>query len=546
MSISQNFLNSDSTLNFNFAATRKLDPRVSFARTDATTCATYMDKTGTIQYAQPNQPRFDHSYDGQTVNSQGLLLEGTATNLLSFSTIIDGGIWSYLNTNATTIITTNGDTSPDGTQNASAITINGVSDEVYTILSLTSGTTYTYSLFLSGSSSVFFGSDLGTLASINIDLSTGVTSTKFGSPTNITVTQYPYGPYQNKWYKVSLTFTASFTGNHTFVIGTSSSYASWSVYGAQVEVGNFATSYIPTSGLPVTRAADSAIISGVNNLATGTLVSSGTTAYLGFTTSTTLNINQLKSSNNRVSNITLYPSLSLNSLKAIQKSYSCSSIVTDGLVLYLDAANSFSYPGNGTVWSDLSGNSNTGTLTNGSNYNSADGGSLVFGTNNYVSLPANKLNFGTGQFTMEAWVYSTADAATSNIILYSQSSNNAGFFGFGYNASGFFLTDYNGSTRNTTNNTTAVISLNSWYHIVVLRSSSNRQVVYVNTVASNSVTNAISTFSLTATDPRIGINPISSAETWIGRIPNVKIYNRALSASEIQQNFNATRGRYGI
>ena len=61
-------------------------------------------------------------------------------------------------------------------------------------------------------------------------------------------------------------------------------------------------------------------------------------------------------------------------------------IVTDGLVLCLDAANSKSYPGSGTSWNDLSRNNNTGTLTNGPTYTSSFGGSSVFdGTNDYVS-----------------------------------------------------------------------------------------------------------------------------------------------------------------
>ena len=61
-------------------------------------------------------------------------------------------------------------------------------------------------------------------------------------------------------------------------------------------------------------------------------------------------------------------------------------IVTNGLVLYLDAANKKSYPGSGTTWTDLSGNNNTGTLTNGPTFDSNNGGSIVFdGTNDYVS-----------------------------------------------------------------------------------------------------------------------------------------------------------------
>ena len=77
------------------------------------------------------------------------------------------------------------------------------------------------------------------------------------------------------------------------------------------------------------------------------------------------------------------------------------SLVMNGLVLCLDAGNSKSYPGTGTTWTDLSGNGNNGTLTNGPTYSSANGGSLVFdGTNDYTQTPLS----GTfPQITVEFW-----------------------------------------------------------------------------------------------------------------------------------------------
>jgi hypothetical protein len=81
-------------------------------------------------------------------------------------------------------------------------------------------------------------------------------------------------------------------------------------------------------------------------------------------------------------------------------------VVTDGLVLALDAADTNSYPGSGTTWNDLSGNGNTGTLTNGPTYSSDNGGSIVFdGTNDYVPL-VNNLG-DPQQFTIEFWAYPT-------------------------------------------------------------------------------------------------------------------------------------------
>jgi len=219
-------------------------------------------------------------------------------------------------------------------------------------------------------------------------------------------------------------------------------------------------------------------------------------------------------------------------------------IVTDSLVLCLDAANTKSYGGSGTTVTDLSGNGNNGTLVNGVGYDSGNGGSFSFdGTNDYIDLPSS-FAFGTSTFSIECWV--KADTLSGiDAIYYSQSSNSSGFYGVGHNSNGngFFLTDYNGSTRvSTVFGSNAVVD--TWYHLVFLKNASNQYVVYRNMVAST--TNNISTLSLTSADPRIGFNPASAAEIWDGNISNFKIYNRALTAAEVAQNFNALRGRYGI
>ncbi len=166
-------------------------------------------------------------------------------------------------------------------------------------------------------------------------------------------------------------------------------------------------------------------------------------------------------------------------------------------------------------------------------------GALMFdGSNDYVSVPSvASLAFGTGQFTIEAWV-NAKSLTTNNVIFYSQSSNVAGFYGLGYNnSSGFFLTFYNGSTRPTTYNNRFPIVLGQWYHVVGLRDASNNLIVYVNSIAST--INANSNLSLTAADPRFGINPASGSEIWSGTIDSSRIYSRALGAAEILSNYQA-------
>jgi hypothetical protein len=92
-------------------------------------------------------------------------------------------------------------------------------------------------------------------------------------------------------------------------------------------------------------------------------------------------------------------------------------IVTDGLVLCLDAGNPKSYPGSGTTWTDLSGNGNNGTLVNGVGYNSGNGGSLVFdGVNDRVTINASShTNLSSGNFTISSWFYIPTSVDTTNL-----------------------------------------------------------------------------------------------------------------------------------
>ena len=221
------------------------------------------------------------------------------------------------------------------------------------------------------------------------------------------------------------------------------------------------------------------------------------------------------------------------------------SIVTDGLVLCLDAANNNSYPKSGTTWSDLVG-ANNGTLTNmdTSNFSDDNSGVLSFdGTNEHIQLPQS-FSFGGSSFSIECWVKLDTISGI-DAIYYSQSSNQSGFYGIGHaNVSGFkgfFISDYNGSTRVISHMGTAA-SINTWYHVVGFKNTSNQQAVYVNGSLSTSL--LTSALSVTSSNPLIGANPASFSEIWDGSISQFRIYNRALTADEIRQNYEATVGRY--
>ena len=192
-----------------------------------------------------------------------------------------------------------------------------------------------------------------------------------------------------------------------------------------------------------------------------------------------------------------------------------------------------------TTVKNLSSTSYTGTI-NGATFNSA--GYFTTGSNLWVSSGYGAT--GTSDMTIEQWVRASNFPVTFHATFYSQSSNASGFYGIGYGTTnGWFFGDYNGSVRNVASGGTAAI--NTWYHFVGRRSGGNLT-VWIN--GTNVTVNSASTsISFTTADPRIGSNPAApTGEYWNGDIAETRIYNRALTATEVSQNFNATRSKYGV
>jgi hypothetical protein len=227
------------------------------------------------------------------------------------------------------------------------------------------------------------------------------------------------------------------------------------------------------------------------------------------------------------------------------KSKFANTIIESGLVLNLDAGNIYSYAGAGTVWYDVTVNSYNGTLIGSPSYASTNNGGIIFDSvAKYVTLPASGLAFGTGQFAIEAWVFSTA-AVSYNHVYSSQSSNNVGFISLYYqNGYGFSIADLGNSAVRTATTHQTVVSQNTWYHVVGIRNASNQYIVYVNGV--ESTTNSTSSYPLTATAPQIASNPASNTERFTGTIASFRLYNTSLSAAQVLQNYNATKGRFGL
>jgi hypothetical protein len=233
-------------------------------------------------------------------------------------------------------------------------------------------------------------------------------------------------------------------------------------------------------------------------------------------------------------------------------------IITNGLVLALDAGNTKSYPGTGTTWFDKSGYGNNGTLTNGPTFSSANGGSIVFdGVDDYTDCGNNpSVNItGTG-ITLSAWVYRTAlnsDANNFRRIIEKAAAYPALQYSFVTSpvnstpGEGRLLLDlYLNSSIPTFAAGSTQLQLNTWYHAVGTYDGSFRK-IYLNGVLDGQLD---TTGSITSTTSSLVIGDYlpgpGATYAWNGRIATTQIYNRALSASEIQQNFNALRGRFGI
>jgi hypothetical protein len=223
--------------------------------------------------------------------------------------------------------------------------------------------------------------------------------------------------------------------------------------------------------------------------------------------------------------------------------------ITDGLVLALDAANPKSYPGSGTTWTDLSGNGNNGTLRNSPTYSADNLGKIVFdAVNDDIDCGNNSsINFGTGDFTVSVWFRRFSNAAT-NLRLLSKAAGSdtanaaaAGFCFFGNNTNVLFGVN---PTAARTIIGAASYSLNEWVNVVGLLERGVSMRTYKNAVQVSTATAPAGSVSGT-TSLFLGSN-VGTGLYWAGEISNVSLYNRALTAAEIQQNFNATRSRFSI
>jgi hypothetical protein len=212
-------------------------------------------------------------------------------------------------------------------------------------------------------------------------------------------------------------------------------------------------------------------------------------------------------------------------------------IVTSGLVLNLDAGFTPSYPRTGTSWFDISGNANTGTLVNGPTYSSDGGGSISFdGTDDYISLPINS-SFNTPSITFEVWANLNSTASRHILMLNWQGNS------LEVNADrSVVMFNYSSAGQVGASTSASIFNWGSWTHFVgVYDNSSQSLKTYINGVLQATTTSVPSTIY------SVGVHKIAGTDYSLGILGNVaaaRHYNRALSATEILQNYYAGLQRF--
>jgi hypothetical protein len=233
-------------------------------------------------------------------------------------------------------------------------------------------------------------------------------------------------------------------------------------------------------------------------------------------------------------------------------------IVTNSLALNIDAANTKSYPGSGTSWTNLTSNNITGTLVNGPTFNSGNGGAIAFdGSNDYVNLGINPSCYSPTGFTIDSWVKLTNNSGANPILcIYNSStlsSNNEYVFGLGNSRLyGWVYDSTNAAYRGRYVTISSFIANNTWcnLHMVYDGGTTNSSVkLYINSIQLDSVDFGAGTFvSVRNTSSPMAIGVINGGVggPLNGSMASLKYYTRALSAQEILQNYNAVKTRFGL
>jgi hypothetical protein len=220
-------------------------------------------------------------------------------------------------------------------------------------------------------------------------------------------------------------------------------------------------------------------------------------------------------------------------------------IIKGGLVADIDAGNPKSYPRTGTTLKDLSGNGNDAELVNGPTFYDVNKGTIAFdGWDDFVWF-GSKFNYTTENFSMSMWAnfYTLATADQGPPLFFNGSYLDYGYYSI-VNPSGvvFFCTNQPGAIQCST--TPPMISINTWYNLTFVRSSTSNVGIYVNGKFAGG--NANNHISPTSSPQDFILN--SYNYYWSGGtiLSSFSVYDRALSEAEVLQNYNSTKGRYNL
>ena len=219
-------------------------------------------------------------------------------------------------------------------------------------------------------------------------------------------------------------------------------------------------------------------------------------------------------------------------------------IITNGLLLALDAADRNSYPGSGTLWTDLSGQGNNGALTNGPTYSSANGGGIVFDAiDDNVDLGTGaSITSLTDNITVDVWIKTSSP--NSRLTIYGNGYAGTGMmFGTSANTPGGLEVYYPGVY--VAYSAAGVLQADIWQHVVYARNGSGagNHSFYINGASQSLTESAVASWATSGTNRYLGLR---GGVMFSGSMASVKVYNRALSGTEILQNFNAEMKRFGL
>lgn len=224
-------------------------------------------------------------------------------------------------------------------------------------------------------------------------------------------------------------------------------------------------------------------------------------------------------------------------------------IYKNNLALYLDASNIKSYDAGYTVWYDISGNNNNGTMFGSApveidvvkcfNFATVTGGSASAASIGFTF--ASNMVTRTGNFTFSAWI-KNPPASSGQVGLFSNSSSGDGYrFGIGLNGIYYLIGP---SYKENTISFLSAISNTTWNNVVLVFSRSTQTMkLYLNGVFQNSDTLAAQTIFANVAP---GLVRSACCGLYSGKLAQFFVYNQELSAQDISNNFSALRGRYGV